>query len=136
MKDLRDYMELHLCFDNEGREVEVLDVTQLEDNVFKIEENPVFTEKVSYGDVIKVRRMNDIAFYIDTVKKSKYKRYNWLLSREVVHSLELKQLKNKIGEWKGKSEQVFGGIFIVNLPANSPIDIHAEVQRVIDAAQK
>ncbi|CAM4013060.1 DUF4265 domain-containing protein [Paenibacillus alkaliterrae] len=136
MKDFQDYMQLHLCFDGTGNEVEVIDVTQLDDITFKIEENPVFTEKVSYGDIIKVRWMKDVALYIETIKKSKFTRYNWLLSKEVIHSLELKILKNKIREWKGKSEQVFGGIFIVNLPANSSIDIHDEVQKVIQTVQK
>ncbi|MNZ68403.1 hypothetical protein D3C78_866680 [compost metagenome] len=136
MKDLRDYIQLHLSFDGEGKEVEVLDVTEMEENIYKIEENPVFTEKVSYGDVIKVRKAKDIAIYIETVKKSRFKRYNWLLSKEVIHSFELRILKSKIAQWHGKCEQVFGGIFIVNLPANSTIDINEEVQKVIKMVQK
>ncbi|WP_028612133.1 DUF4265 domain-containing protein [Paenibacillus harenae] len=136
MKDFKDYIELHLCFDGEGREVEVLDVTQLEEDVYQIEENPVFTEKVSFGDVIKVRKSRDVSYYIDTIKKSAFTRHNWLLSREVIHSLELKILKNKIRDWNGNAEQVFGGIFIVNLPAHTSVDIQDEVQKVINAVQK
>lgn len=136
MSSIQDFIQLHLCFDGEGLEVEVLDVTQLDDDIYKIEENPVFTEKVSFGDVIKVNTTRDVSIYIETVKKSEFTRYNWLLSKEVVHSLELKMLKNKIRDWQGKSEQVFGGIFIVNLPANTEIDIHKEVQKVIKTVQK
>lgn len=136
MSSIQDFIQLHLCFDGAGLEVEVLDVTQLDDDIYKIEENPVFTEKVSFGDIIKVNTTRDVSIYIETVKKSEFTRYNWLLSKEVVHSLELKMLKNKISDWQGKSEQVFGGIFIVNLPANSEIDIHKEVQKVIKTVQK
>ncbi|WP_424767159.1 hypothetical protein [Paenibacillus sp. sgz302251] len=136
MKDINDYIQLHLSFDTAGNEIEVLDVTQLDENTYKIEENPVFTEKVTFGDVIKVKPMKDIAIYIETIKKSNFKRYNWLLSKEVIYSLELKILKNKILDWNGKSEQVFGGIFIVNLPDHSSINIHDEVQKVIKTVQK
>ncbi|RCW42136.1 DUF4265 domain-containing protein [Paenibacillus prosopidis] len=136
MSSIQDFIQLHLCFDGAGLEVEVLDVTQLDEDIYKIEENPVFTEKVSFGDVIKVNTIRDVSIYIETVKKSEFTRFNWLLSKEVVHSLELKLLKNKIRDWQGKSEQVFGGIFIVNLPANTEIDIHKEVQKVIKTVQK
>jgi hypothetical protein len=136
MKDLTEYIPLQLSFDGAGREVEVIDTTQLDADTFKIEETPVFTEKVVYGDVIRVKWRHDVAIYVETVKKSKYNRYNWLLSKEVIHSLELKLLKNKIKEWKGRSEQVFGGIFIVNMPINSAIDIQREVQQVIQSVSK
>lgn len=136
MSSIQDFIQLHLCFDGTGLEVEVLDVTQLEDDIYKIEENPVFTEKVSYGDVIKVNTTRDVSIYIETVKKSEFARYNWLLSKEVIYSIELKLLKNKIRAWQGRSEQVFGGIFIVNLPADTEIDINEEVQKVINTVQK
>lgn len=136
MSSIQDFIQLHLCFDSAGLEVEVLDVTQLDDDIYKIEENPVFTEKISFGDIIKVNTTQDVSIYIETVKKSEFTRHNWLLSKEVVHSLELKLLKNKIRDWQGKSEQVFGGIFIVNLPSNTEIDINKEVQKVIKTVQK
>jgi hypothetical protein len=136
VSSIQDFIQLHLCFDGTGLEVEVLDVTQLEDDIYKIEENPVFTEKVSYGDVIKVNTTRDVSIYIETVKKSEFARYNWLLSKEVIYSIELKLLKNKIRAWQGRSEQVFGGIFIVNLPADTEIDINEEVQKVINTVQK
>ena len=127
---------MHLCFDGAGREVEVLDVVQVDEDIYRIEENPVFTEKVSFGDVIRVKAANDVSMYIETIEKSKFTRHNWLLSKEVIYSLELKILKNKIRDWEGKSQQVFGGIFIVNLPANTNVDINDEVQRVINTVHK
>ncbi|WP_169086417.1 DUF4265 domain-containing protein [Paenibacillus sp. PL91] len=136
MKSIQDFIPLHLCFDGVGREVEVLDVIQVDDNIYRVEENPVFTEKVAFGDVIRVKTTNDVSIYIETIEKSKFTRHNWLLSKEVIYSLELKILKNKIRDWEGKSQQVFGGIFIVNLPANTNVDINGEVQRVIKMVQK
>jgi hypothetical protein len=133
---IQDFIPLHLCFDGVGREVEVLDVVQLDEDIYRIEENPVFTENVAYGDVIRVKAIKDASMYIETIEKSTFTRHNWLLSKEVIFSLELKLLKNKIRDWKGKSQQVFGGIFIVNLPANIEVDINEEVQRVIDIVQK
>ena len=136
MKDLQDYIPLQLSFDGTGREIEIIDVSHLGKDTFQIEENPVFTEQIAYGDIIRVRWMDDVAIYIETVKKSKYTRYNWLLSKEVIYSIELRMLKNNILEWSGKSEQVFGGIFIVNMPSHSTVDIHEEVQKVIQAVHK
>ncbi|MCA0757441.1 DUF4265 domain-containing protein [Paenibacillus sp. N4] len=136
MKDLQDYIPLQLSFDGTGREIEIIDVSHLGKDTFQIEENPVFTEQIAYGDIIRVRWMDDVAIYIETVKKSEYTRYNWLLSKEVIYSIELRMLKNKILEWSGKSEQVFGGIFIVNMPTQSTVDIHEEVQKVIQAVHK
>lgn len=136
MNNIQDFIQLHLCFDGAGQEVEVLDVIQLDDDIYKIEENPVFTENVAFGDVIRVKTLKDVSIYIETIEKSTFTRYNWLLSKEVIYSIELKILKNKIREWQGKSQQVFGGIFIVNLPADTEVDINDEVQRVIKTVQK
>ncbi|KRE48742.1 DUF4265 domain-containing protein [Paenibacillus sp. Soil522] len=136
MKSIQDFIELQLCFDGVGREVEVLDVIQLDDDIYRIEENPVFTENVAFGDVIRVKPSNDVSLYIETIEKSRYTRHNWLLSKEVIYSVELKILKNKIRNWQGKSQQVFGGIFIVNLPADTEVDINNEVQKVIETVQK
>ncbi|HTG70746.1 MAG TPA: DUF4265 domain-containing protein [Candidatus Udaeobacter sp.] len=136
MKSIQDFIELHLCFDGVGREVEVLDVIQLDDDIYRIEENPVFTENVAFGDVIRVKPSNDVSLYIETIEKSRFTRHNWLLSKEVIYSVELKILKNKIRNWQGKSQQVFGGIFIVNLPADTAVDINDEVQKVIATVQK
>jgi len=136
VKSIQDFIELHLCFDGVGREVEVLDVIQLDDDIYRIEENPVFTENVAFGDVIRVKPSNDVSLYIETIEKSRFTRHNWLLSKEVIYSVELKILKNKIRNWQGKSQQVFGGIFIVNLPADTAVDINDEVQKVIATVQK
>ncbi|MDQ8736042.1 DUF4265 domain-containing protein [Paenibacillus sp. LHD-38] len=136
MSSIRDFIPLHLCFDGAGREVEVLDVVQLDEDLYRIEENPVFTENVAFGDVIRVKTLEDVSIYIETIEKSTFSRHNWLLSKEVIYSLELKMLKNKIRDWQGKSQQVFGGIFIVNLPAHTEIDINDEVQKVIRMVQK
>lgn len=136
MNNIQDFIPLHLCFDGVGREVEVLDVVQIAEDIYRIEENPVFTENVAYGDVIRVKALKDASLYIETIEKSQFSRHNWLLSKEVIYSLELKVLKNKIRDCGGKSQQVFGGILIVNLPANAGIDINEEVQRVINAVQK
>ncbi|WP_419871872.1 DUF4265 domain-containing protein [Candidatus Pristimantibacillus sp. PTI5] len=136
MSSIQDFIPLHLCFDGLGQEVEVLDVIQLDEDLYRIEENPVFTENVAFGDVIRVKTIEDVSMYIETIEKSTFTRHNWLLSREVIYSLELKMLKNKIRDWQGKSQQVFGGIFIVNLPAHTEIDINDEVQKVIRMVQK
>lgn len=114
----------------------MLDVLFVDEDVYEIAETPVFTEKVTFGDVIKVKKERDVFKYIDTIEKSRFKRHNWLLSKQVIYSLELKILKNKIKEWNGKAEQVFGGIFIVNLPTDTEIDINSEVQKVIRMVEK
>ncbi|NIK76275.1 hypothetical protein FHS15_001382 [Paenibacillus castaneae] len=136
MSNIQDFIKLHLYFDGTGQEVEVLDVLFVDEDVYEIAETPVFTEKVTFGDVIKVKKERDVFKYIDTIEKSKFKRHNWLLSKQVIYSLELKILKNKIKEWNGKAEQVFGGIFIVNLPTDTEIDINSEVQKVIRMVEK
>ncbi|MFD1907448.1 hypothetical protein ACFTAO_17380 [Paenibacillus rhizoplanae] len=33
---------LHICFDEQGREIEVLDVTRVDKDIYRIEETPIF----------------------------------------------------------------------------------------------
>lgn len=136
MITIKDAQLLQICFDGIGREIEILDATQIKDNIYRIDENPVFTELVSFGDIIKVKQDKEIFHYVETVYKSNYIRHSWLLSEKVSRSNELEQFKIQIAGLHGKWEQIFGGIFVVNIPNGINFDVKRELQNIINKAER
>ncbi|WP_090648031.1 hypothetical protein [Paenibacillus sp. UNC496MF] len=128
MKQIR---QLQLCFDEDGREIEVLDVSMIDPDTLTIEENPIFSERVSFGDRIRVRRIGDVYYYIETLRKSELVRRSWLLSRRVSRSAELSAAKARIAEAGGNWEQVFGGLLVINVPQAFEGGIAADIDAII-----
>ncbi|MFC4811662.1 hypothetical protein [Paenibacillus sp. GCM10023250] len=128
MKQIR---QLQLCFDADGREIEVLDVSVIDPDTVTIEENPIFSERVSFGDRIRVRRVGDVYYYIETLRKSELVRRSWLLSRRVSRSAELSAAKARIAEAGGNWEQVFGGLLVINVPQAIERGIAADIETII-----
>lgn len=131
MKIIREVLQLKICFDGTGQQIEELDVHQITDNTYRVAENPIFTEQVSFGDIIKVRREQDIYYYMETMRKSDYKRYTWLLSKSAMQSEDIEKLKIQISEMNGKWETVFGGFLVVNLPKNSEFNLVQELNKIV-----
>ena len=122
---------LHICFDEQGREIEVLDVTPVAKDKYRIEETPIFNPGIALGDVIRVREQQGIAYYVETVQKSGLVRYAWLLSKEAAASPEIHSFKERVTEHEGKWEQIFGGLLVIHLPKHSIVDAELEMSRII-----
>jgi hypothetical protein len=129
---MNNNVQLHLCFDGVGREIEVLDVKRISKETMRVMENPIFSNVVSYGDIIRVREDRNIYYYLETVQKSDLVRHSWLLSKEATESQEIEDFKNKIIKMNGKWEQVFGGFLIVNIPADRQIGLDDSIRSIIE----
>ncbi len=132
VRTMNNNVQLHLCFDGVGREIEVLDVKRISKETMRIMENPIFSSVVSYGDIIRVREDRDIFYYLETVQKSDLVRHSWLLSKEATESQEIEDFKNKIIQMNGNWEQVFGGFLIVNIPADRQIGLDDSIRSIIE----
>lgn len=126
-----DTVGLHICFDELGREIEVLDVTPVAADKYRIEETPIFNPGIALGDIIRVKEKQGISYYVETVQKSAYRRYAWLLSKEAASSREIGDFKQFIKETGGKWEQIFGGLFVIHMPKNTAVDAEAEMSRIL-----
>jgi hypothetical protein len=131
-----DSSGLHICFDPAGREIEILDVTPVGKDKFRIEETPIFNPGVTMGDIIRVKEEQGIYYYQETVQKSHFKRYAWLLSKEAVDSAVIATFKQRITENEGKCEQIFGGLFVIHIPKHTLIDVDGEMNRIIKRFEK
>lgn len=126
-----DTVGLHICFDEQGREIEVLDVTPVAQDKYRIEETPIFNPCITLGDIIRVTEKQGISYYVETVQKSAYRRYAWLLSKEAAGSPEIRDMKQLVKENGGKWEQIFGGLLVIHMPKNTVIDTDAEMSRIL-----
>lgn len=122
---------LHICFDAEGREIEILDVTSVGEDKYRIDETPIFNPGITMGDIIRVKEENGIYYYQETIQKSPFKRYAWLLSKEAVESSDIEAFKQRIIENDGKCEQIFGGLLVINIPKHTLLDVDGEMNQII-----
>lgn len=125
-------MQIRICFDGIGREIELIDVTHIENDVYRIEINPIFNEEFSYGDLIKLRADKNIYYYTETVQKSNMIRHSWLLSKEVIESKEIEEFKEWITNLNRKWEQAFGGLLIINIPNDVNFNKYSEINKLFD----
>ncbi|MBW4083123.1 DUF4265 domain-containing protein [Paenibacillus sp. S150] len=123
---------LHICFDELGREIEILDVTPVGQGEYRIEKTPIFNPCIVLGDIIRVEEKQGIAYYVETVRKSGYARYAWLLSKEAAGSREIREFKQRITEYEGKWEQIFGGLLVIHLSRHSGIDAESEMALILE----
>ncbi|WP_238649618.1 DUF4265 domain-containing protein [Paenibacillus piscarius] len=123
---------LHICFDEQGREIEVLDVTRVAKDTYRIEETPIFNPGIALGDIIRVSEREGIAYYVETVKKSGLVRYAWLLSKEAAASEEIRSFTKRVTEHGGRWEQIFGGLLVIHLPKYSSVNVELEMARIIE----
>lgn len=122
---------LHICFDELGREIEVLDVTPVAKDKYRIEETPIFNPGIALGDIIRVREEQGIAYYVETVQKSGLVRYAWLLSKEAAASADIRLFKDRVTEHEGRWEQIFGGLLVIHLPKHSAVDADLEMSQIL-----
>lgn len=127
-----DKVGLHICFDELGREIEILDVTPVARGKYRIEETPIFNPCIALGDIIRVEEKQGIAYYVETVQKSGYARYAWLLSKEAAGSREILEFKHRITTYEGKWEQIFGGLLVIHISRYSEVDVEAEMALILE----
>lgn len=129
---MAETMGLQLCFDELGREIEILEVTPVARDKYRIEETSVFNPGIALGDIIRVKEKQGISYYVETVQKSGFIRYAWLLSQEAASSREITIFKQHIKDNEGRWEQIFGGLLIIHMPPGSLLDAEGEMARIME----
>ncbi len=130
MGEVKSYM---VSFDIECSEKEKLDLEHIDGNLYKLKMAPLFSEEAGFGDIVKVQEVEDNVLFIErVVKKSEFKRFDWVLPKNIVESKEFENLKKDIENECGDWEIAFGGVFIVHLPKESSYDVHRQLQKVFD----
>ncbi|WP_170287007.1 DUF4265 domain-containing protein [Paenibacillus faecis] len=132
MRTIKKSDQIQLCFDDKGGEVEVLDVVFIDEDTVALEENPIFNDQVSYGDIVRVKKVKEVYYYIETIKKSELIKLSWLLSKEVSESQELENLKDKVTKNAGRCERVFGGLLLLNIPKKFEQEIIREMKIILN----
>lgn len=110
----------------------MLDVTRVDKDIYRIEETPIFNPGIALGDIIRVSEREGIAYYVETVKKSGLVRYAWLLSKEAAASGEIRSFTERVTEYGGRWEQIFGGLLVIYLPKHSLVDAELEMSQIIE----
>lgn len=128
---MKNKQEVQICFDEDESLVEKLEGFFIGVDTIQIDENPIFSDKVAYGDLIKVKRRKDIYYYIETIKKSELAKLSWVLSKEIIESEKIEQLMNKIYENGGRAERVFGGILVINILKQDEDAITYELNEIV-----
>ncbi len=130
MGEVKSYM---VSFDIECSEKEKLDLEHIDGNLYKLKMASLLSEEVGLGDIVKVQEVKDNVLFIErVVKKSEFKRFDWVLPKCIVESKEFKNLKKDIENECGDWEIAFGGLFIVHLPKGCSYDVHSQLQKVFD----
>lgn len=124
-------LELHICFDERGSEIEVLDVTQVERDTYRIEETPIFNPGIFVGDIIRVKEEQGVHYYQETVRKSTLKRHAWLLTEQAAYSPIVAAFRQRVNEAGGSWEQIFGGLIVIHIPVPSSLNVEEEMGRIL-----
>ena len=119
---------LYLAFRNTR---ELLYMTPLGDNRYRLEETS-FCGLLRYGDTLEAYPPAEDGSirYRRMVKRSELKTHSFILSRDVVESIEMSKLAQRIESHGGHCEGIAGGIFIVHIPKSLSIDITRELEQV------
>lgn len=105
-------------------------MTRIGENEYRIEETPVFRPDLSLGDIIKVKEERGVCYYVETIRKSDYRKVVRLLSREAARSLELAAFRERVLNRNGKWETVFGGLLIVHIPREADKTLETELEAI------
>lgn len=136
--------DIYIAFDDDS--LALVEVTRLTSNQFRMEMTPLLDEtQLSLGDIIELTpvedtskwsdREYDIYKFIRIVSKTPYKRYGWILGRNIVSSVEFKEFSDAIVDAGGQWELALGGVFTAYLPPDSTFAPEAALDRVHQRVQ-
>lgn len=131
-----DTETVYVTFDD-GASFESILVTPLSSDTFRLEETPLSEEGLSFGDVIRVEKVETGQHkFVQVVSKAEYQSYRWLLSQRVVESLEFKAFCETIMRAGGMWERALGGLVIVHIPPGEDLEPEVEIEKIISRLSK
>lgn len=106
-------------------------VTKIAENLYQLEEHPVFSDAVNYKDVIEARTEDGILTYKTLYQVSNFLHSDYVISKKLCESSEFRNLLNDIDKLGGYWTQAFGGILIVSLPEQSELDLDEKMESLV-----
>ncbi len=98
----------------------------------------IFGRAFYYGDRVQLRPRRESGHY-DFVRRSLpggFQITDYLLSKEVIESLEFRQFLNRLSDQGVYWEQIFGGLLLVFLPADALYDPSADLEEVFEQVHR
>lgn len=124
--------QIYISFDN-GMSFETLIVTQLENDIYRLEETPLLSEtELSFGDVIRLERDHlDRLIFRETISKSNFQVYSYLIAEHLRDASKFKDFCDQVMQLGGMWEFALGGVLIVHIPKDIDFDVASEINRLI-----
>ena len=106
-------------------------VSSVGPNQYRLEDAPLLTESVLYGDIIEAEPQADGSlFFTRVLKPSGMRHYDYVLPRSVYESEGFEKLLVRIDEEGGHWTQAFGGVLLVSLPPEAVLDPWGEIEKL------
>src|SRR5258708_7094653 len=141
---MADSPTIHLeCSDDEKRthirfgngDSEFLVVTALGNDLYRLEQSSLLGEAY-YRDVISTSRLDDgDLLFLGIEKPSGLVVQSWVLSLEVIDSIEVRAILEDVVAVGGNWEQVFGGVLIIHTPAAHAEDFSERIIACADSGK-
>lgn len=117
--------------DAEGGWSEGVLATPAGPNRWRIEESAVSSVRARMGNVVEVEPLPSGELrLVRVVRRSPYRSYRWLLWRALLDSDDFAALCRRVEEAGGAWSRVFGGVVVIDVPKDSPLDVKAEIARL------
>jgi hypothetical protein len=111
---------------------EMLLVTPVGENLFRVEESSFVTDAV-YRDVIRATQTHDGSLlFVEIAERSPLVTNSWILSQDLIQSDAVQSLLKQIMDHGGNWEQVFGGGLIVHTSQTMAKEIEGLIHRIAD----
>jgi hypothetical protein len=107
-------------------------VTWVDTACCRLEEGTVLVESASYGDTIRVSKHDDGTWVFQEMRQPSGLKRHWrLLSEQLIAAQPFQALLAHVMAHDGYWQQDFGGVIDIYLPTTCPIDLEADVDRMI-----
>jgi hypothetical protein len=124
-------LEIDVNFETEGVMANNMLLTQIGQNLYRIEETPILIESASYKDIIEAHLQPDGSLsFRRVVKKAEIKTFEFILSKELIGSERFRLLLDRVTESGGRWERVLGGCVYIHLPLESKLDPEREIDSI------
>jgi hypothetical protein len=104
-------------------------------SLFQVESIPLLSEAVAHGDIFEADQNGEELVIRRVVQHANRRRYRFWLPESAIGSPQLETLILTIELSDGYWEQVFGGLLLITMPADSPYDPTSAVMAMRVACQ-
>lgn len=120
-------------FDQDDLEYSLVEATEVAPGRYRLHETPVLVDPPLYlGDLIEAPSdAGGVCHFRRVVERSGFFVTSFLIAREVAESWEIVKLAERIEALGGRTERIFGGLIVIHLPPDVPLDPEQELNALI-----